>query len=107
MGRVFRAVAFWIALIVSVALLLVVIAAAVWAYVYIEAHPVAPGEGHMLSLAMTYGVLLIVTGTIFLGIFFGWREERREASALRQQTGGLLRDIQELKQKITADRVQP
>jgi hypothetical protein len=107
MGRVFRAIAFWIALTVSVALLLAVITAAVWAYVYVETQPAASGEGHTLSLAMTYGILLIVTGIIFLGIFFGWRQERRDAYALRQQTDNLQRDIRELERKIAAGRVQP
>ena len=89
MERTFRAIAFWVALVSSTAFMLVVIIAAVWAYLYVHAHPAPPGQEHVGSLTITYGILLIVAGAMFSGVFFGWRRERCEARQLRRQIGGL------------------
>lgn len=81
MERRFRSVAFWIATIASTAFLLLVITATVWTYLYTRSHPTE----HAISLAMTYGVLLIVAGSVFACVFFGWNHDRREVWTLRRQ----------------------
>ena len=95
MGTTFRSIAFWAASIVSAVFLLVVIAAALWAYLYVHAHPPAPGEEHMGSLVIIYGILLIIAGALFFSVYFGWGRERREARQLQQQMATLRRQLEE------------
>ena len=89
MEQTFRAIAFWAASIVSGTFLLAAITTAVWAYIYVRAHPPSPGQEHMGSLAITYGTLVIVAGASFSSVFFGWRLERREVRRLRQRIADL------------------
>ena len=89
MERSFRAITFWFASVVSTTFLLAVVIAAVWAYLYVQSHPSTPDKGHMGSLAITYGILVIVAGVSFSSVFFGWRLERREVRQLRQQIADL------------------
>lgn len=98
MARLWRTMAFWAALVVSTILLLAVAAATIWA-VYARS-TLPPDDKHIASLGITYGGLLIISGGIFSGIFFGWRQERREARDLRQRNANLQYDIHELEQKI-------
>jgi hypothetical protein len=98
MESTFRAVAFWTAAVVSVTFLVAVIIAAGWAYLYVHAHPPAPGQEHMGSLAITYATLLVISGAIFSGVYFGWRRERREARELRQQITDLRLKLSEVEQ---------
>ena len=97
--RVFRTVAFWTALIVSGMSLLAVMTAAIWALIYVGSHS-GLTKDRILSLVLTYGILLTVASAIFLGIFYGWRVERREARALLRSTKELQRAICRLEQQI-------
>jgi hypothetical protein len=91
--RVFRDIAFWAATALSVTFLVVVIMASVWAYFYVRAHSPPVGGEHMGFLAVTYGVLLIIAGAVFSGVFFGWRRERQEVRQLQQQVADLRTEL--------------
>ncbi len=95
MEKTFRTVAFWAVTAISATFLLAFIIAALWAYVYVRAHPPAPGQEHLGSLTMTYGVLLIIAGALFFGVFLGWGRERREVRELRREITDLQLKIKE------------
>jgi len=90
-GTLFRAFAFWLAVVVSLTLLVLVMGIAAWVYRYVNSHPRETNGSHGLSLTLTYGALILIASGLFLGVIFGWRHERREARDLRRQFAELQR----------------
>ena len=96
-----RAVAFWMATLVSALLIFAVIAFAVVGYAYLAAHT-AFAQSRIWQLTIIFGLLLIVAGAVFSGIFFGWRQERREVRDLRQRTHDLQQQIRNLERQAAS-----
>jgi hypothetical protein len=91
----FRAIAYWTALMACSAFLLAVSAAIVATYVDVRAHARLWSDDQIRATVLAYGGLLISGLTALAGIFFGWRKDRRDAKEFRIR-------VRELERKLGA-----
>jgi len=106
MSRFFRTAAYWFVLLVTVAvvlLALLVLGSAVYelrAGGNEFAFPFGDPDPSTLTELLTMGSVLISGVTAFTAVFFGWRQDRRQARDLELKTKELQIKLLELQHKL-------